>query len=195
MLAGRGLYQCNRCKTRTSTTAGAILRATELPLTLWFVVKHLIVAAKNDISSAELGRYLRIKRPTTWTVRNKIMAVMLRLEGETPLAGWVEMDGADLAGVRSGGKRGRGGAGKTPFMAAVSSSPESRPRKVKLAPVKGFCKRENARGAKHWLGPPEHRLRGTAWAIGAHSMNSATAMGRSVPGLADRRPAWRRSSG
>ena len=38
-------------------------------------------------------------------------------------------------------------------MAAVSTSPEGRPRKLKLAPVKGFCKREIARGAKHWLAP------------------------------------------
>ena len=63
------------------------------------------------------------------------------------------MDDAYLGGARSGGKRGRGAAGKTPFVAAVSTSPEGRPRKVKLAPVKGFRKREIARGAKHWLAP------------------------------------------
>ena len=43
--------------------------------------------------------------------------------------------------------------GKTPFVAAVSTSPEGRPRKVKLVPVKGFRKREIARGAKRWLAP------------------------------------------
>ncbi len=63
------------------------------------------------------------------------------------------MDDAYLGGVRSGGKRGRGAAGKTPFVAAVSTSREGRPRKLKLAPVKGFRKREIARGAKHWLAP------------------------------------------
>ena len=41
---------------------------------------------------------------------------------------------------------------KTPFVAAVSTSPEGRPRKV-LVPVKGFRKREIARGAKRWLAP------------------------------------------
>ena len=35
----------------------------------------------------------------------------------------------------------------------VSTSPEGRPRKVKLVPVKGFRKREIARGAKRWLAP------------------------------------------
>ena len=153
VLAGRGLYQCNRCKKQTSPTAGTIFHATKLPLTLWFAAIHLIVTAKNGISSVELGRRLGVKQPTAWAVKHKIMAVMARREGETPLTGRVEMDDAYLGGVRSGGKRGRGAAGKTPFVAAVSTSPEGRPRKLKLVPVKGFRKREIARGAKHWLAP------------------------------------------
>ena len=153
VLAGGGLYQCNRCKKQTSPTAGTIFHATKLPLTLWFAAIHLIVTAKNGISSVELGRRLGVKQPTAWAVKHKIMAVMARREGETRLTGRVEMDDAYLGGVRSGGKRGRGAAGKTPFVAAVSTSPEGRPRKVKLAPVKGFRKREIARGAKHWLAP------------------------------------------
>ena len=153
MLAGRGLYQCNRCKKQTSPTAGTIFHATKLPLTLWFAAIHLIVTAKNGISSVELGRRLGVKQPTAWAVKHKIMAVMARREGETALTGRVEVDDAYLGGVRSGGKRGRGAAGKTPFVAAVSTSPEGRPRKLKLAPVKGFRKREIARGAKHWLAP------------------------------------------
>ena len=63
------------------------------------------------------------------------------------------MDDAYLGGRRSGGKRGRGAAGKTPSVAAVSTGPKGRPRKFKLAPVRGFRKREIARGAAHWLAP------------------------------------------
>ena len=146
VLAGRGLYQCKRCKKQTSPTAGTIFHATKLPLTLWFAAIHLIVTAKKGISSVELGRRLGVKQPTAWAVKHKIMAVMARREGETALTGRVEMDDAWLGGVRSGGKRGRGAAGKTPFVAAVSTSPEGRPRKLKLVPVKGFRKREIARG-------------------------------------------------
>ena len=153
VLAGRGLYQCNRCKKQTSPTAGTIFHATKLPLTLWFAAIHLIVTAKNGISSVELGRRLGVKQPTAWAVKHKIMAVMARREGETALTGRVEMDDAYLGGVRSGGKRGRGAAGKTPFVAAVSTSPEGRPGKLKLAPVKGFRKREIARGAQALAGP------------------------------------------
>ena len=56
VLAGRSLYQCYRCKKQTSSTAGTIFHATKLPLTLWFAAVHLIVTAKNGISSVELGR-------------------------------------------------------------------------------------------------------------------------------------------
>ena len=154
VLAGCGLYQCNRCKKQTSPTAGTIFHATKLPLTLWFAAIHLIVTAKNGISSMELGRRLGVKQPTAWAVKHKIMAVMARREGETALTGRVEMDDASLGGVRSGGKRGRGAAGKTPFVAAVSTSVQGRPRKRKLAPVKGFRKREIGRGAKQALAGP-----------------------------------------
>ena len=151
--ARRRLYQCNRCKTQTSVTAGTIFHATKLPLTTWFAAIHLIVTAKNGISSVELGRRLGVKQPTAWTMKQKIMAVMARREANTRLEGRVEMDDAYLGGARPGGKRGRGAPGKTPFVAAVSTGPEGRPRKLKLAPIKGFRKREIARSAKRWLAP------------------------------------------
>ena len=153
VLAGRGLYQCNRCKKQTSPTAGTIFHSSKLPLRLWFAAIHLIVTAKNGVSSVELGRRLGVRQPTAWAMKHKIMAVMARREGERRLSGRVEMDDAYLGGRRSGSKRGWGAAGKTPFVAAVSTGPEGRPRKLKLAPVRGFRKRQIARGAPRWLAP------------------------------------------
>ena len=43
-LAGRGLYQCNRCKKQISPTAGTIFH---VPLTLWFAAIHLIVTSEE----------------------------------------------------------------------------------------------------------------------------------------------------
>lgn len=63
------------------------------------------------------------------------------------------MDDAYFGGRGSGGKRGRGAAGKTPFVAAVSTGRVGRPRKLKLASIRGFCKRAVARGAVHWMAP------------------------------------------
>ena len=77
----------------------------------------------------ELGRRLGVKQPTAWAVKHKIHGLR------------VEMD--DVGGVRSGGKRGRGAAGKTPFVAA------SPPRGARASWRQGFRKREIARGAKH----------------------------------------------
>ena len=154
-LAGRGLYKCNRCNRQTSPTAGTIFHGIKLPLRLWFTAIHLIVTAKNGVSSVVLARRLGGRQPTAWAIKHTIMAVMGRREGEMRLSGRVEMDDAYLGGRRSGGKRGRGAAGRTPFVAAVSSNPKGRARKLKLAQVRGFRKREIAReiarGAAHWL--------------------------------------------
>ena len=49
---------------------------------------------------------------------------------------------------RSGGKRGRGAAGKTPFVAAVETTAERKPRRLRLTVVKGFRKKEIATLAK-----------------------------------------------
>jgi hypothetical protein len=152
-LAERRLYQCNRCKHQVSLTAGTIFHATKLPLTTWFLAIHLIVSAKNGISSIELGRRLGVKQTTAWAMKQKIMQVMHEREAKQPLSGRVEIDDAYLGGARSGGKRGRGAAGKTSVVAAVETTAERRPRKLKLLPVKGFRKREVEKLAREHLAP------------------------------------------
>ena len=52
-----------------------------------------------------------------------------------PLTGWVELDDAYLGGERSGGKRGRGAPGKTPYVAAVETNGEGHPLRMKLTVV------------------------------------------------------------
>ena len=56
------------------------------------------------------------------------------------------MDDAYLGGQRAGGKRGRGAAGKAPFVAAVETTAERKPRRLRLTVVKGF-KEEGDRDA------------------------------------------------
>jgi transposase-like protein len=140
-LSTRPKVQCRACRHQVSLTAGTIFHATKLPLTSWFLAMWLIVTAKNGISSVELGRRLGIKQTNAWGLKQKIMAVMTAREDAKRLDGRVEMDDAYLGGHRPG-KRGRGAAGKQPFVAAVSTSDDRRPRKIKLLPVKGFRKRE-----------------------------------------------------
>jgi transposase-like protein len=143
-LKTRPKIQCRTCRHQVSLTAGTIFHATKLPLTTWFLAMWLIATAKNGISSVELGRRLGVKQTNAWTLKQKIMHVMAGRDDRKRLEGRVEMDDAYLGGHRRG-KRGRGAGGKQPFVAAVSTSDERRPRKMKLLPVKGFRKREISR--------------------------------------------------
>src|SRR4051794_8057386 len=140
-LSTRPKIQCRACRHQVSLTAGTIFHATKLPLTTWFLAMWLVATAKNGISSVELGRRLGIKQTDAWALKQKVMAVMAGRENAKRLDGRVEMDDAYLGGHRPG-KRGRGAAGKQPFVAAVSAGDDRRPRKIKLLPVKGFRRKE-----------------------------------------------------
>ena len=140
-LGTRPKIQCRACRHQVSLTAGTIFHATKLPLTSWFLAMWLAATAKNGVSSVELGRRLGIKQTNAWALKQKIMAVMTAREDAKRLDGRVEMDDAYLGGHRPG-KRGRGAAGKQPFVAVVSTGDDRRPRKIKLLPVKGFRKKE-----------------------------------------------------
>jgi transposase-like protein len=151
-LKTRELFQCNRCKRQVRLTAGTVFQDTKLPLTVWFAAIYHLTQSKNGISSIELGRRLGVKRQTAWLMKHKLMRAIAARAAEKPkLEGRVEMDDAYLGGERSGGKRGRGAAGKTPVVAAVETTPERRPKRLRLSVVKGFRKKEVERLAKRDL--------------------------------------------
>ena len=60
----------------------------------------------------------------------------------------LEADDAYSGGPRPGNKRGRGAAGKTPFVAIVETTAERKPRRLRLTVIKGFRKREIKKLAK-----------------------------------------------
>jgi ribosomal protein L37AE/L43A len=153
-LKTRRLFQCNRCKKQVRLTAGTVFQDTKLPLTVWFAAVYHLTQAKKGISSIELGRRLGVRRQTAWLVEHKLMRAMAAREAEKPkLSGRVEVDDAYLGGERPGGKRGRGAAGKTPLVAAVETTAEREPRRLRLTVVKGFRKKEVERIAKRDFAP------------------------------------------
>src|SRR4051794_17208240 len=91
-----------------------------------------LTQSKQGISSIELGRRLGVTQTTAWTIKHKLAQVMMERDAEQQLNGRVELDDAYLGGERSGGKRGRGAEGKTPFVAAVETTPEGKPVRIKL---------------------------------------------------------------
>lgn len=137
----RGLYQCNACRTQTSLTAGTIFAATKLPLKTWFRAMYHMTQTKQGISSLELGRRLGTTQTTAWKIKHKLAQVMMERDAGKPLKGRVEMDDAYLGGQRSGGKRGRGSPGKMPIMAAVETTPEGKPVRLKMRRIKRFQKK------------------------------------------------------
>lgn len=105
-------------------------------------------------------------------MKHKLMQVMLERDEEKPLAGFIEVDDAYLGGERSGGKRGRGAAGKTPFIAAVETTVTGQPTRIKLSVVKGFRTEE----IKAWS--QRHLLPGsTVVSDGLACFNAVTDLG------------------
>ncbi len=149
----RLLFQCSACRRQTSLTAGTIFAAAKLPLRTWFRAIYHLTQSKQGISSLELARRLGVTQTAAWTMKHKLAQVMLERDADTLLGGRVELDDAYLGGERSGGKRGRGSPGKTPFVAAVETTPEGKPVRLKLRRVASFCGRAIAGFAKRSLHP------------------------------------------
>ena len=150
-VSARRLQQCNRCHHQTSIIAGTIFEASKLPLTTWFQGIYLITQGKKGISAMQLHRQLGISYNAAWRMKHKLMQVMLERDSANKLSGFVELDDAYLGGERSGGKVGRGAAGKTPFVAAVETNNEGHPMRIKLSVVKGFRTKEIERWSRSHL--------------------------------------------
>jgi len=63
-------------------------------LTLWFAAIQMMATEENGISSVELARRLGVKQQTAWTMKQKILVLMDRREGQMGLTGGGETDNA-----------------------------------------------------------------------------------------------------
>jgi ribosomal protein L37AE/L43A len=135
----RILYQCNACRKQTSVGAGTIFASSKLGLRLWFKAMYLLTQSKKGISSLELGRRLGVTQTTAWTLKHKLAQVMIERNAAKRLKGVVQIDDAYMGGSRPG-TCGRGAAGKTPFVAAVSMTSDGKPDQIALRRVAKFSK-------------------------------------------------------
>lgn len=152
----RRLYLCHGCRKQTSLKAGTMFEKTFLPLRKWFQGMYLLTQSKNSISTLELARQLGVRPDTATLMRHKLMSVMAEREAGRKLVGRVEMDDAVLGGEKrelDGGKRGRGGPNKTPFVIAVETSEEGRPWHLLLHVVESHDGKSIATMAKAHLAP------------------------------------------
>lgn len=150
-IKARKVFQCYRCHHQTSVTAGTIFHSSHLSLTKWFLAMYLLTQSKNGISALELSRQIGASYNASWRVKHKLMQVMLERGSTKKLSGRIEIDDSYLGAKRVSGKRGRGAAGKTPFIAAVETDDDNKPLRIKLSKVKGFRLAEVTRWSKHHL--------------------------------------------
>ncbi|MGH2372193.1 MAG: IS1595 family transposase, partial [bacterium] len=148
---GRRHFQCCRCRTQTTITAGTIFADTKLPLRLWFLAMYLLTQSKNNVSALELMRHLGVGYRAAWRLKQKLMAVMMIREERRVLKGRVEIDDAYLGGERPG-TTGRGSENKIPFVIAVQTCEQGRPQYMSLAPLR-FTNADLSRWAHRALAP------------------------------------------
>ena len=127
----------------------------------------------------KLHRHLGISYNAAWRMKHKLMQVMMERDHNNKLSGLIELDDAYLGGERTGGKQGRGAAGKTPFVAAVETTGEYCPVRVKLrcgeltepSAVKGF----RTEAIKSWS--QQHLTEGTVISDGLACFNAVVEAG------------------
>lgn len=87
------MYECKKCKTRTTLRSGTVMQASKLPFRYWFIAIHLLTSTKKPISSLELQRQLGHKfYEPIWFMMQKLRKTMGLRDKEYKLDKIVELD-------------------------------------------------------------------------------------------------------
>ena len=109
---------------------------------------HLLTQSKTGVSAMELKRQLGVNYDTAWKMKQKLLQAMKEADDKVLIGGIVQLDDVYWGGESRGGKRGRGAAGKTPFVAAVALDRDGHPTKMKMTVIDGFRSEEIEAWAK-----------------------------------------------
>ena len=124
-------FECAGCRRQTSVTAGTIMHASKLALTVWFWAAYLMATHSNGISALQLQKQLGIgSYRSAWLLAHKLRTVMVDPE-RGPLSGLVEIDEASLPfrtkSDPPGTARGRSHDGKMLIVGAIELGDQTRP--------------------------------------------------------------------
>ena len=138
-------YECADCRRQTSVTAGTIMHASKLPLTMWFWAAFLMATHSNGISALQLQSQLSLgSYRTAWMLAAKLRRAMVNPERE-PLSGLVEADETIIPFRTKNDPvvvpAGRSGVGKMLVAGAVEID-GGKPRRARLKVIAGFGKQE-----------------------------------------------------
>jgi transposase-like protein len=100
-------WQCRDCSRAFAVTVGTLFHGTHLPLRNWFLVLALMLNAKKSASAYQIARDLGMRRPTVWSMMQRIRTAMAADPAqERLLHGIVEADETYVGGKpRKGNKR------------------------------------------------------------------------------------------
>ena len=151
-------YECADCGRQTSVTAGTIMHASKLPLTIWFWAAFLMATHSNGISALQLQNQLGLgSYRTAWMLCAKLRRAMVNPERE-PLSGVVEADETIIPFRTKNDPvvvpAGRSGVGKMLVAGAVEID-GGKPRRARLKVIEGFGKPELRAFQRHWHGRPQ----------------------------------------
>jgi transposase-like protein len=135
----RRLLACHGCRRQISLKSGTIFSRTLRPLTTWVQGIYLITQSKNSISGRELARQLGVRPDAASLMRHKLMSAMKDREASRKLDGRGEIDDAVYGGEtheHDGGKRGRNGPNKVPFVIAIATRDQGHPQRLLLHVVR-----------------------------------------------------------
>lgn len=126
-------WQCRDCTRAFAVTVGTLFHGTHVPLRNWFLVLALMLNAKKSASAYQIARDLDMRRPTVWSMMQRVRTAMAAdPEQNRLLHGIVEADETYVGGKpRKGGPKG----GKGPV------EKRKRGRGTKKVPVIGAVER------------------------------------------------------
>jgi transposase-like protein len=140
----RFTWECASCGRQTSVTAGTVMHAAKLPLTVWFWAAYLMATHSNGIAALQLQAQLRLgSYKSAWLLCAKLRRAMVA-PGRAPLAGLVEVDETAIPLRRKddppAGGHGRSPQGKMLVAGAVEVT-DGKPGRVRLAAIADFSAR------------------------------------------------------
>jgi hypothetical protein len=129
-------YQCQKCDTVQSLTAGTIFHRTKVPIRKWFWMIYLLSTSKKAASTLYLSQQLKVSYPTAWSMRRKIQKAMVHRDEQYALGGNVEIDEIWVGGKQTLEDRRDFGPNKTPFFIGVSEDKIGAPQFAKASELK-----------------------------------------------------------
>jgi hypothetical protein len=94
-LENRGVFECSKCRFRTTLKSGTVMENSRLPFKTWFFIFFLMTNTKKGLSACELQRQIGHKRYTTvWDIMLRIRKKMGQRDAIYQLKDMVEYDDA-----------------------------------------------------------------------------------------------------